>query len=124
MGCSELYAQELTDKNFLGLDLTVIELSKEQREKLEALKSTFQAEVQDILESLKKIAPEMIALWESYPPDTEKIIAQQKEINSLQSQLSEKIILYRIKAIKILTEEQFRRATISSGKPPALFPEG
>lgn len=121
VGYSKIYAQEFVTKDsFLGLKLSAIDLSEEQKEELEVLKLNFQVEVQDIIEKLKRKAPQIRTLWESYPPDAEEIVAKQKEIDSLQSQLQEKSIVYRVKAIKILTEEQFKKISALQEEQPPL----
>ncbi len=121
----KVYAQESTnidtkvsEKTFLGLNLAAIDLSKEQTEKIEALKSTLKVEVQDISEKLEEKNLEMRTLWESYPPDVGKIVAKQKEIGSLRAELQEKTIIYRVKAIEILTEEQFRKVSLPKKRQP------
>ncbi len=126
----KVYAQEsrsidspVSNERFLGLNLTAIDLSEEQAEKIEVLKSEFKAEGQDIREKLEKKGSEIGTLWKSYPPEAEKIIAKQKEKDSIQSELQEKTIVYRVKVIEILTEEQFKKTTSSSKRQPGIRPK-
>ncbi len=49
---------------------------------------------------------ELKTLWAQTSPDQEKILAKQKEINALRTQMQEKGTMHRLEMRKILTPEQ------------------
>lgn len=111
----KVYAQSTTDvnstteeKNFVGFDLKKVTLSQEQAEKIKALESDFKTEKKNINEELKLKHLDKSTLLKTYPLDAEKIMAQQKEINQLYSELQDKFVIYQIEMVKVLTEEQFK----------------
>lgn len=122
MGHSNIYAQEPEGgEGYFGLNYADLGLSEEQVTKLQSLYLIFQAEIRNLRSSIEAKGQEIHALWRSYLPDSEKIIAKQKELNLLSAQVQEKMIIYRIEALKILTEEQAKKAISSEVELPSVF---
>ncbi|MBU0547916.1 MAG: hypothetical protein KJ710_01670 [Candidatus Omnitrophica bacterium] len=111
----KVYAQLSTDSNptaqeekIRGFDLTNVTLAQEQSEKIKALEAEFKLERKNINQGLAIKLLEKTTLLNTYPLDAEKIIAQQKEINQLYSELQDKLTICQIKMAEVLTEEQFK----------------
>jgi len=84
-----------------GLNLTA-----EQIPKMQALQESYFKETMPLRNELMSKQLEMQGLWLQTDLDQEKILAKQKEISALKSQLQEKAIKHRLDVRKILTPEQ------------------
>ena len=84
-----------------GLDLT-----PEQTQKMQALQENFFKESLPLSNALQIKQVELRTLWAQTNPDQEKLLAKQKEINALRTQLQEKATQNRLEMRKILTPEQ------------------
>jgi len=82
-------------------------LTKEQLEKLQALRTDFQKETVDLRNKMQLIGLELQQLWLADELNEEAILAKTKERSALQAQLQEKSGQHRIKMRKILTKEQW-----------------
>ena len=91
----------IVDREKAGLDLT-----KEQLEKLQSLRTDFDKETLSLRNELELKALELRQLWTADELDEAAIIAKSKEVSDLQSQLEEKAIRHRLDAAKVLTKEQ------------------
>ncbi|MCX7816236.1 MAG: Spy/CpxP family protein refolding chaperone [Syntrophales bacterium] len=90
-------------------DITTIRdlnLTSEQAAKLSSLREAYLRETKPIRDKLFSKNGELRILWLQQPPDQEKIISLQREIDALRSQLREKHTVYRLEIQKILTPEQ------------------
>jgi zinc resistance-associated protein len=81
-------------------------LTPEQVQKMQALQEKFFKETAPIRNDLVTKRLELRTLWSQANPDQEKILAKQKEINTLREQLQEKSTQKRLEALKVLTPEQ------------------
>lgn len=86
-----------------------LNLTEEQREKLQALRIDFAKETLPLRNEIQIKSLEMRQLWIADELDEEAIVAKSKEISVLRNQLQEKMIRYRLDAAKILTREQRMR---------------
>ena len=85
----------------LGLNLT-----PEQTQKMQALQESYFKETLSLRNEMMVKKLEIQTLWAQTNPDEGKILAKQKEINSLRAQLQEKATKHRLEARNILTPEQ------------------
>jgi Spy/CpxP family protein refolding chaperone len=85
----------------LGLNLT-----SEQNEKMQAMQEVFFKETLPLRNEMQTKQLELRTLWAQTNPEQEKIIAKQKEVNALRTQLQEKGTKVRLEMRKILTPEQ------------------
>jgi Spy/CpxP family protein refolding chaperone len=84
----------------------LLNLSPEQKTKLKELRENFRKETVFLRNDIKIKRLEIQTLWTVPKPDKEKIIAKQKELMDLKTQLKLKAIDYRIEARNTLTPEQ------------------
>ena len=90
-------------------DLTAapgLNLTAEQVTKLNALRETHLRDVKPLQEQMYGKRGELRNLWLERTPDQKKILAAQKELQTLRGKLYEKGTLYRLDAQKVLTPEQ------------------
>ncbi len=83
-----------------------LNLTPEQTEKMKVLRESFLKEKIPLQNELMSMRLEFASLWIQTNPDEEKILAKQKEINTLRAQLQQKTIKNRLEMRKILTPEQ------------------
>lgn len=83
-----------------------LNLTSEQVLKLSTLRETYLRETKPIRDKLFSKSGDLRILWLQQPPDQEKILTLQKEIDTLRSQLREKHTLYVLEVNRILTPEQ------------------
>ncbi len=83
-----------------------LNLTSEQMQKLQALGESFLKEKIPLRNELMLKRVELRGLWMQTNPDEGKILAKQKEMNSLRAQLGEKVTKFRLEMRKILTPEQ------------------
>ena len=81
-------------------------LTAEQSAKIQALQKAHLDETAPIQQQLLAKRAELRTLWLNPKPDQASIAAKQKEILSLQSQLTEKATNLRLEIRKVLTPEQ------------------
>lgn len=83
-----------------------LNLSPDQVEKIQALQESFFKEKIPLRNELMAKWLELKALWMQINPDEQKILAKQKEMNTLRAQIEEKATKNRLEMRKILTPEQ------------------
>ena len=83
-----------------------LNLTPEQKTKLKELGDKFRNETVLLRNSLKVKRLELQALWTTPRPERDKIIAKEKEIIDLTTQLKMKAIDFRLEARGLLTPEQ------------------
>ena len=99
------------DPSWMGGWASRLNLSHEQIRRLETLHEKFLKETISITDDLALKRVELRTLWLSTSPEEGKILAKDKEINSLKDQLQEKETKYLLEARKVLTSEQQLKAT-------------
>ena len=92
-GCDFTYAP--------GLNLTA-----EQKTKMDALRDSFLKDVKPIQDQLYSKQGDMRLLWLEKKPDQAKIAAMQKEIRALRDQIQDKAMNQRLTMFSMLTPEQ------------------
>lgn len=86
-----------------GADLN---LTQEQSDKLRKMREPFSKEITLLQNRLLSKKAELRLLWAETDPDRGKILAKQREMNEIWTQMEEKAIIYRIDSQAILTPEQ------------------
>ena len=89
-----------------------LNLTPEQKGKLEALKDKFRKETVFLRNQMQVKRLELRTLWTVPTPEKNKIIAKQKELGDLFNQLQSKVTDYRLEARSYLTPEQAAQAGI------------
>ena len=84
----------------------LLNLTPEQKTKLQALWKNFRKETVFLRNDIKVKRLELETLWTVPSPDKDKIIAKQNELNDLKTKLQMKAIDFRLKARSYLTPEQ------------------
>ncbi|MCG6534515.1 MAG: periplasmic heavy metal sensor [Syntrophales bacterium LBB04] len=83
-----------------------LNLTPEQKTKLKALRENFKKETVFLSNDITVKRLELKTLWTVPAPNKDKIVAKQKEINDLKSQLQMKTIDFRLEARSYLTPDQ------------------
>jgi Spy/CpxP family protein refolding chaperone len=83
-----------------------LNLTPDQAEKIKALRESFFTEKIPLQNELMAQRLELKALWMQINPGEQKILAKQKQINTLRAQIEEKETKNRLEMRKILTPEQ------------------
>ncbi|MDI6742956.1 MAG: Spy/CpxP family protein refolding chaperone [Smithella sp.] len=86
--------------------LNRLNLSAEQKAKIEALNLAHQQDIRPIREKMADKSVELRRLWLQTDPARNKISAKQKEVRTLRDQLEDKKTAYRFEINKVLTPEQ------------------
>lgn len=98
-----------------GIESTSL-LTEEQAQKLRAIRTEFQKEVQPLRTEIQKRSLDLRQLWRADEIDEDAILAKTKEINGLRMQLQEKAIHHRIVVRKIIPKEKWEAFSRSSGR--------
>jgi Spy/CpxP family protein refolding chaperone len=93
-----------------GLDQ--LDLSAEQWSKVQALKSAHMKAVAPMQNQLFAKNNEIRLLWAEPKPDGAQILAKQKELGELQSQMREKATQFMLDVRKVLTPEQLTKFSV------------
>ena len=83
-----------------------LNLSGEQKAKIEALQTATEKEVRPIRENIFDKSVELHRLWLQANPDKDKITAAQKEVRKLRDSMDDKVTTMRLEIRKVLTPEQ------------------
>jgi Spy/CpxP family protein refolding chaperone len=83
-----------------------LNLTPEQKTKLQALRENFRKETVFLRNDLKVKGLELKTLWTVPTPEKDKIVAKYKELNDLRTQLQMKAIDFRLEARSNLTPDQ------------------
>jgi Spy/CpxP family protein refolding chaperone len=86
--------------------LTALNLTGPQLEQMRALKEKYQREVIPLHTQRFEREAELNLLWMQTKPESDKILAKQKEIHQIVWQIEEKATTYRLAFRSILTPEQ------------------
>lgn len=102
-----------------------LNLSDEQKTKIEALITADQKEIRPIREKLFDKSVALRRLWLQENPDKDKIIALQKEVRTLRDKVEDKATTLRFEIRKVLTpEQQEKLASFGWGRGHGFRPRG
>jgi Spy/CpxP family protein refolding chaperone len=93
-------------EGFKGHHPNLLNLTPEQKTKLQALRENFRKETVFLRNDIKVKRLELKTLWTVPNPDKDKIVAKQKELINLKTQLAMKAIDFRLEARSYLTPDQ------------------
>lgn len=88
-----------------------LNLSSEQSQKLKDLRASLVRESIPLRNEIRSKRFELRALWMQTNPDEGKILAKQKEMNALRSDLQEKVTKGRLEMRRVMTPEQQAQLT-------------
>lgn len=86
-----------------------LNLSKEQQDKLSALRKRQWEEIKPLRDQMYQKRQEMRGLYTNPAADDATIIAKQKEVNVLQQQMQDKAVQFKLEQRKIFTPEQLSK---------------
>ncbi len=102
-----------------------LNLSDEQKTKIETLQTAHLKEVRPLREKIFDKSVELRRLWLQTNPDKNKIIAAQKELRTLRDKMEDKATTLRFEINKVLTPEQNEKLANSHwGRGPGFGPRG
>jgi Spy/CpxP family protein refolding chaperone len=102
-----------------------LNLSAEQKTKIEALISENQKAIRPLKEKMFDKSVALRRLWSQANPDKDKIIAAQKEVRKLRDEKQDRVTAMRLEISKILTPEQNEKLANSHwGRGPGFGPRG
>jgi Spy/CpxP family protein refolding chaperone len=102
-----------------------LNLSDEQKTKIEAIISVHQKVITPIREKMFDKSVALRRLWLQPNPDKDKIIALQKEVRVLRDEMQDKATALRFEIRKVLTpEQQAKLANFGWGRGPGFGPRG
>ena len=102
-----------------------LNLSAEQKTKIEALISENQKAMRPLREKMFDKSVALRRLWLQANPDKDKITDAQKEVRTLRDEMQDKITVMRLEIHKILTPEQNEKLANSHwGRGPGFGPRG
>jgi Spy/CpxP family protein refolding chaperone len=83
-----------------------LNLTKEQQEKLQSLRTDFEKEILSLRNEIQIKSLELRQLWLADELDEDAIVAKSKELSDLRNQMHEKNIRHHLNVAKVLTKEQ------------------
>jgi P pilus assembly/Cpx signaling pathway, periplasmic inhibitor/zinc-resistance associated protein len=102
-----------------------LNLSAEQKTKIEALISENQKAIRPLREKMFDKSVALRRLWSQANPDKDKITAAQKEVRKLRDEKQDRVTAMRLEIRKILTPEQNEKLANSHwGRGPGFGPRG
>lgn len=105
--------------------LSRLNLTDEQKTKIEALTTANQKEIRPIREKLFDKSVELRRLWLQENPNKDKILAAQKEVRALRDKMEDKATILRFEIRKVLTpEQQEKLASFGWGRGMGFGPRG
>jgi Spy/CpxP family protein refolding chaperone len=93
-------------EGFKAFHHNLLNLTPEQKTKLQTLRENFRKETVFLRNDIKVKRLELNTLWTVPKPEKDKIVAKQKELNDLKTQLQMKVIDFRLTARGYLTPDQ------------------
>lgn len=106
-------------------DLERLNLTDEQKTKIEALRTAAEKDLKPIRQKLFDKSVELRRLWLQVNPDKDKIIASQKEIRTLRDSMQDKMTVMHLEIRKELTADQNEKvANMNWGRGPGFGPRG
>lgn len=85
---------------------SALNLTADQKAQIQAKQEAFQEKINPLRDELFSKRMELRELWAKAAPDQAQIIAKQKEIQGIQSQIQEKTTEFRLECRQLLTPEQ------------------
>jgi Spy/CpxP family protein refolding chaperone len=102
-----------------------LNLSDEQKAKIEALQLAHRKEIRPVREKMFDKSLELRRMWLQTNTDKNKILALQKEVRTLRDQLEDKATAHKLEIRKVLTPEQQEKLVNSGwGKGMGFGPRG
>jgi Spy/CpxP family protein refolding chaperone len=102
-----------------------LNLTDEQKAKIEALRIAYEKDVRPIKEKMFDKSVALRRLWLQENPDKDKIYAAQKEVRTLRDKIQDKVTALRFEIRKILTPEQKEKlASFGWGRGMGFGPRG
>ena len=86
--------------------LSQLNLTPEQTAKINALREANMRATKPLRDKMFSKRGDLRLLWLQTNPDQNKIMAAQKEIRALRDQMQDKMTVYRLEVLKVLTPEQ------------------
>ncbi|MGZ6249508.1 MAG: Spy/CpxP family protein refolding chaperone, partial [Syntrophales bacterium] len=86
--------------------LSQLNLTPEQTAKINSLREANMRETKPLKDKMFSKRGDLRLLWLQTNPDQNKIMAAQKEIRALRDQMQDKMTVYRLEVLKVLTPEQ------------------
>jgi Spy/CpxP family protein refolding chaperone len=90
--------------------LSELNLTAEQTAKVNALREAHLKDIKPLQDKMFSKRGELRLLWLQTNPDQDKILAVQKEIRNLRDQMQDKMTIFRLNILKVLTPEQQEKA--------------
>ena len=94
------------EKKCMSIEFKKLNLTAEQKAKLDVLKEECKKEAQPLQEKMMAKRAELRTLWLEDNPDAVKIKAAQKEMSLLRDQMTDQMTTFRLSALALLTPEQ------------------
>jgi len=117
--------KKFDDRSSAFRGLNRLNLTEEQKAKIDALHLAHQKDVRPIREKMFDQSVELRRLWLQADPDRNKINAKQRDVRALRDQLEDKRTAYRFEVNKVLTPEQKEKlAAYGWNKKPGFGPRG
>ena len=105
--------------------LSKLNLSDEQKKKMEALQTAHLKDVRPLREKMFDKSVELRRLWLQANPDKDKINAAQKEMRTLRDNIEDKTTVFKLEIHKLLTPEQNEKMANSHwGRGSGFGPRG
>jgi Spy/CpxP family protein refolding chaperone len=101
-----------------------LNLNAEQVTKLNTLREAHLRDIKPLQDQMYSKRGEMRLLWLERTPDQKKILAVQKELQTLRDKLYEKGTTFRLESTKVLTPEQQAQAQINAYRPGRSYGYG
>ena len=102
-----------------------LNLSDEQKTKIEALVTAREKEIRSIREKMFDKSVALRRLWLHPNPDKDKTVALQKEVRVLRDKMQDKTTALRFEIRKVLTpKQQEKLANFGWGRGPGFGPRG
>ena len=96
-----------------GAALANLNLSDEQAVKIQALRETHLKNIAPIQDQLFSARNELRLLWNQPKPNADEITAKQQDMDTLRSQLREKVTQHMLAVRKLLTPEQQAKLAVT-----------
>ncbi len=93
-------------EGFKDFHHNLLNLTPEQKTQLQTLRDNFRKDTVFLRNNIKVKRLELKTLWTVPNPEKDKIVAKQKELNDLRTQLQMKVIDFRLAARGYLTPDQ------------------
>ena len=93
----------------LGYGAAALDLSTDQKAKIEKLRSQMMKDLAPITAKLDELRRQMQKLWAADQPSEKKIMAKQREMDKYRQKIRERRMQFRLDVFAVLTDEQRKR---------------